>query len=227
MDKTVLIVEDEPRMRTLVSDYLKQEDYKVIEAENGMEALKVFENTKIDLILLDVMMPRLDGLSTCRSIRKKDSRVLIIMLTAKSEESDKLLGYEFGADDYVTKPFSLKVLVAKVNALLKRADINSTQCQSVYEAGSLVVSEPSHTAVLKGEYLELTPKEFDLLVYMLKNRNIALSRETILDNVWGYEYYGDLRTVDTHIKRIRHKLKDEADMISTVRGSGYRLEVKK
>lgn len=227
MEKTILIVEDEFRMRELISDYLRQDGYKVLESDNGMDALEVFEKNKVDLILLDIMLPRMDGFAVCRSVRKKDPRVLIIMLTARSEEYDKLMGYEFGADDYVTKPFSLKVLIAKVNALLKRTQIDEKDAGGLFEVGELIVSELSHNVTLSGEEIELTPKEFDLLVYLLKNKNIVLSREVILNKVWGYNYYGDLRTVDTHIKRIRQKLKEQADMISTVRGSGYKFEVKK
>lgn len=227
MDKTILIVEDEFRMREIISDYLKQEGYMVLEADNGMDALEVFENNKIDLILLDIMLPRLDGFTVCRSIRKKDCRVFIIMLTAKSEEYDKLMGYEFGADDYISKPFSLKVLIAKVNALLKRTQMDSEAAGGIYEAGGIIVNEISHNVTLNGEELEFTPKEFDLLIFLIRNKNIVLSREVILNKVWGYNYYGDLRTVDTHIKRIRQKLKHEADMVSTIRGSGYKFEVKK
>ncbi|MEL7564077.1 MAG: response regulator transcription factor [Dehalobacterium sp.] len=225
MNKRILIVEDEPRMQEIIEDYLQNEGYQTIAANNGVDALELFNNHKVDLILLDVMMPRLDGLSVCRNIRKKDSQVLIIMLTAKSEENDKLLGYEYGADDYVTKPFSLKVLVAKINALLKRASANTNERQEIYEVGRLGVNGLSHTVTLDGENIELTPKEYDLLVYFVRNINIVLSREMILNKVWGYEYYGDLRTVDTHVKRLRQKLGSEGDIITTVRGSGYKLEV--
>lgn len=227
MNKTIIIVEDEPRMQDIIVDYLHAEGYQTIVAGNGVEALELFNKTKADLVLLDVMMPRLDGLSVCRNIRKKDSQVLIIMLTAKSEENDKLLGYEYGADDYVTKPFSLKVLVAKINALLKRADTNISESQEIFEVSRLVVNGLSHTVTLAGETIELTPKEFDLLVYFVRNKNMVLSREIIMNKVWGYEYYGDLRTVDTHVKRLRQKLKSEGNLISTVRGSGYKLEVAK
>lgn len=228
MNKTILIVEDEPRMQDIIADYLQDEGYRVIVAGNGVDALELFKNNQVDLILLDVMMPRLDGLSVCRNIRKKDARVLIIMLTARSAENDKLLGYEYGADDYVTKPFSLKVLVAKINALLKRADAGFQELSpEIHEVGRLVVNELSHSVTLDGENIELTPKEYDLLVYFVRNKNIVLSREMILNKVWGYEYYGDLRTVDTHVKRLRQKLKSKGDIITTVRGSGYKLEVAK
>lgn len=227
MNKRILVVEDEPRMQDIIVDYLQAEGYQTLVAGNGVDAIELFRQDKADLILLDVMMPRLDGLSVCRNIRKKDSQVLIIMLTAKSEENDKLLGYEYGADDYVTKPFSLKVLVAKINALLKRADAHSVEAQEILEVSRLVINELSHTVTLAGESIELTPKEFDLLVYFVRNKNMVLSREIILHKVWGYEYYGDLRTVDTHVKRLRQKLKNDGNLISTVRGSGYKLEVAK
>ncbi len=225
MNKTILIVEDEPRMRDILIDYLHDEEYLVITANDGVEALELFNNHLVDLILLDIMMPKLDGLTVCRQIRKKDSRVLIIMLTAKSEENDKLLGYEYGADDYVTKPFSLKVLVAKINALLKRTEISVQQAQKVQQIGRLFINEPAHTVTLNKETIELTPKEFELLVYFAQNKNIVLSRETIMNKVWGYEYYGDLRNVDSHVKRLRQKIKSEGRFIVTVRGIGYKLEV--
>ncbi|MDO7785892.1 response regulator transcription factor [Desulforamulus aquiferis] len=225
MNKTILIVEDEPRMQDIIADYLQNEGYQTLVANNGVEALELFKKNRVDLILLDVMMPKLDGLSVCRNIRKYNSQVLIIMLTAKSEENDKLLGYEYGADDYVTKPFSLKILVAKINALLKRAGDYLKESPEIHYVGRLVVNELSHTVALANENIELTPKEFELLVYFIRNKNMVLSREIIMNKVWGYEYYGDLRTVDTHVKRLRQKLKSESDIISTVRGIGYKLEV--
>lgn len=227
VNKTILIVEDEPRMQDIIRDYLLAEGYRTLLAADGLEAMQLFQNNKVDLILLDVMMPRLDGLSVCRNIRKKDLQVLIIMLTAKAEENDKLLGYEYGADDYITKPFSLKVLVAKINALLKRAEIGSQEAPEIHEIGPLVVDELSHTVVLAGRSIELTPKEYELLVYFIRNKNRVLSREIILNKVWGYEYYGDLRNVDSHVKRLRQKLQGKGHLISTVRGSGYKLEVEK
>jgi DNA-binding response OmpR family regulator len=233
MDKTILIVEDEFRIRDLITDYLKKDGYKVLQASNGIEALEIFDENQVDLILLDVMMPGLDGLSVCKSIRERHSNVLIIMLTARSEEYDKLLGYEFGADDYVTKPFSPKVLCAKINVLLKRLEITEhnnpaeNNKENIFEIDELIINEVSHSVELYGEQVELTPKEFDLLLYLFKNQNMVLSRDVILNSIWGYDYFGDLRTVDTHIKRLRQKLKDKADIIYTIRGSGYKLEVRK
>lgn len=223
MEKTVLIVEDESRMRELISDYLKREGLNIIEASDGEEALIKFKNEKIDLIILDIMMPKLDGFSVCRTIRKT-SNVYIIILTAKEEEYDKLLGYELGADDYVTKPFSPKVLVAKVKALLKRTEEKSSNIEGVLEIHGISLNELSHSVSVDGEEIELSPKEYDLLLYLMKNQGIVLSRDTLLNKVWGYDYFGDLRTVDTHIKRLRQKLRGRADNISTVRGSGYKLE---
>lgn len=224
MNKTILIVEDEYRMRHLLNDYFKKEGFSIVEAEDGEDALSKF-NEKIDLIVLDIMLPNLDGWTVCKTIRKS-SRVPIIMLTAKSEEDDKLYGYELGADDYMTKPFSPKVLVAKVKALLKRVD-GIDGDDSIIEIGDLKISQDAHEVTNNGEYLNLSPKEFDLLIYLVKNKGIALSREKILDNIWGYDYFGDPRTVDTHIKRLREKLGDNDKYIGTVRGSGYKFEVKK
>lgn len=225
MSKTILLVEDEPRMRTLLNDYLKREDFKILEAENGMKALDIFKTNSIDLIILDIMLPLMDGWSVCNTIRK-NSNVPIIMLTAKSEEDDKLLGYELGADDYVTKPFSPKILVAKVKALLKRAASANQNEKSIFEADGISINELSHEVSINGKNISLSPKEYELLLYLFKNKNIALTREKILDNVWSYDYDGDFRTVDTHIKRLREKLGEKSQIISTVRGSGYKLEVK-
>ena len=224
MDKTVLIVEDESRMRHLISDYLKREGLKILEAENGIQALEIFKREKIDLIILDIMMPLMDGYEVCTNIRAH-SDVLIIMLTAKSEEEDKLLGYGLGADDYQTKPFSPKVLTAKVKALLKREELGDTKPENgITRIDSLEINELSHTVTLSGEKIDLSPKEYDLLLYLAKNHGIVLSRDKLLTNVWGYDFDGDLRTVDTHVKRVRQKLGDKADIITTVRGSGYKLE---
>lgn len=223
MDKTVLIAEDEGRMRELISDYLKREGLNIIEASDGEEALEKFNNEHIDLIILDIMMPKLDGFSVCRTIRKT-SNVYIIILTAKEEEYDKLLGYELGADDYVTKPFSPKVLVAKAKALLKRTDETTSTIEGVTEIKGVLVNELSHSVTVDGEEIDLSPKEYDLLLYLMKNKGIVLSRDTLLNKVWGFDYFGDLRTVDTHIKRLRQKLQNKSDIISTVRGSGYKLE---
>ncbi|QIB27774.1 response regulator transcription factor [Caloranaerobacter azorensis] len=220
----ILIVEDEDRMRRLIRDYLKKEGYTVIEAEDGKLALEKFFNDDIDLVILDIMLPEYDGWTVMREIRKK-SNVPIIILTARSEESDELFGFELGADEYVTKPFSPKVLVARVKALLRRSNIFSEK--DILKIGSLELDLNGHRVFNDGIEIKLTPKEYELLVYMAKNKGKALSRETILNGVWGYDYYGDLRTVDTHIKRLRLKLNGNSDIIETVRGVGYRLEVKK
>lgn len=225
--RTIMIAEDEERMRQLLSDFLKREGLNIIEAENGKTALELFEKHSVDLLILDLMMPLVDGLSVCTGIRKK-SDVPIIMLTAKSEEDDKLLGYELGADDYVTKPFNPRVLVAKVKALLKRTEAGRQETagsgDGMIRLGGLVVNELSHDAYINNEKLHLTPKEYDLLLYFAKNKGIAFSRDKLLNEVWGYDYCGDFRTVDTHIKRLRQKLGEKAGMISTVRGNGYKLE---
>jgi DNA-binding response OmpR family regulator len=226
MNRTVMVVEDEFRVRHLIVGYLKKEGYNVIEAENGKEALDKFRPGKVDLIILDIMMPKLDGIVVCSAIRKV-SKVYIIMLTARSQEEDKLLGYDIGADDYITKPFSPKVLTAKVKALMKRLDDSSDADNGIMEFDDLIINIPSHSVMLEGTNLELSPKEFDLLVYLSKNQGILLSRESLLNAVWGYDYDGDLRTVDTHIKRVRQKFGDRSDFISTIRGSGYKFEVRK
>lgn len=227
--ESVLIVEDESRMRSLIRDYFNKFGYKTFEAENGIEAMKTIKNNKIDLVILDIMMPYMDGFQVCELIRK-ESNIPIIMLTAKSEEEDKLMGYELGADDYVTKPFSPKVLVAKGKALLKRAALASSiekDSNGVFNEDGLLVDSISHKVCIDGEEIQLSPKEYELLLYFIENINIALSRDKILDGVWGIDYYGDLRTVDTHVKRLREKLAQKAYMITTVRGSGYKFEVKK
>lgn len=224
MDRVkILIVEDEDRMRRLIGDYLKKEGYTLIEAENGRLALEKFFNDNIDLVILDIMLPEYDGWTVMREIRK-ESNVPIIILTARSEESDELFGFEFGADEYVTKPFSPKVLVARVKALLRRS--NTFSREDMLKIGSLELDLNGHRVFNNGVEIKLTPKEYELLVYMAKNKGKALSRETLLNGVWGYDYYGDFRTVDTHIKRLRLKLKENSHIIETVRGVGYRLEVK-
>ena len=223
MNKTVLIVEDEIRIRFLVRDYFKKEGFNVLEASDGEEALRIFSENIVDLAILDIMMPKLDGLTVCRNIREV-SNTPIILLTAKSQEEDKLLGYELGADDYMTKPFSPKVLLAKAKALLRRT--GTLNDKNILDFNGLTINKLSHEVKLNGEELLLTPKEYDLLIYISSNEGIALSRDRILDNVWGYDYFGDIRTVDTNIKRLREKLLDKANYIATVRGSGYKFEVK-
>lgn len=221
--KKILIVEDEERMRRLIGDYLKREGFKIIEAEDGKQALEFFKSENVDLIILDIMLPEYDGWTVCREIRKS-SKVPIIMLTARSEESDELFGFELGADEYVTKPFSPKILVARVNALLRRTN---TITENIVSTEGIVIDQIGHRVLINGNEVEMSPKEYELLDFMTKNTGQALTREQILDKVWGYDYYGDFRTVDTHIKRLRIKLGEKSNLIQTVRGIGYRFEVKK
>jgi two-component system response regulator ResD len=223
MRKSILIVEDELRIRFLLRDYLMKEDFNVFEASNGEEGLFIFSTQKVDLVLLDIMMPVMDGLTMLEKLREV-STVPVILLTAKGEEEDKLQGYDFGADDYMTKPFSPKVLIAKVKALLKRTreDLDS----SSQDFNGLTINKLSHEVRIDGKEIVLSPKEYELLVYLITNENIALTRDNILDNVWGIDYYGDIRTVDTNVKRLREKLLDKASFIITVRGSGYKFEAK-
>lgn len=225
MSKTIMIVEDEERLRKLVKAYIVKSGYECVEAENGIEAIKKFKEFKIDLMILDIMMPYMDGWTVCTNIRK-GSDVPIIILTAKSEEDDKLLGYELGADDYVTKPFSPKVLMAKIKALLKRITIEGNNTDGIYKYDGLIINELSHEVKVNENTINLSPKEYDLLIYFAKNKGISLSRDKILDKVWGFDYFGGLRTVDTNVKRLREKLGDKSPYIVTVRGSGYKFEVK-
>ena len=224
MNKTVLRVEDERRLREIVSDYFRNEGFEVIEAEDGKKALELFAEHEIDLIMLDIMLPEIDGWSVCRRIRK-ESAVPIIMLTARSDEDDTLLGFELGADEYVTKPFSPKVLVARAKTLLKRADgaVGVAEENAMSLAG-IEVNRLSRTVLVDGEEIILTHKEFELLVYLMENKGIVLSRQHLLDQLWGYDYYGDDRTVDTHIKKLRNKLGDKAKHIGTVIRVGYKFE---
>ena len=224
MNKTVLLVEDERRLREIVSDYFRNEGFEVIEAEDGKKALELFAEHEIDLIMLDIMLPEIDGWSVCRRIRK-ESAVPIIMLTARSDEDDTLLGFELGADEYVTKPFSPKVLVARAKTLLKRADgaVGVAEENAMSLAG-IEVNRLSRTVLVDGEEIILTHKEFELLVYLMENKGIVLSRQHLLDQLWGYDYHGDDRTVDTHIKKLRNKLGDKAKHIGTVIRVGYKFE---
>ena len=217
----ILVVDDESRMRKLVKDFLVKKDYVVIEAADGEEALDIFyEQNDINMILLDVMMPKLDGWQVCREIRK-ESKVPIIMLTAKSEEQDELLGFELGVDEYITKPFNPKILVARVDAILRRT--NSLDMESSLVAGNIEVDKAAHVVKVCGEIVELSYKEFELLLYFIENQGIALSREKILNNVWNYDYFGDARTIDTHVKKLRAKLGPDADYIKTIWGMGYKF----
>ena len=218
----ILVVDDEERMRTLVRDFLARRGFSVLEASDGMEAVDIcFEQKDIALIIMDVMMPRMDGWDAVREIRKY-STVPIIMLTAKSDESDELTGFELGVDEYIRKPFSPKVLVARVEAILRRSkDVGK---QDVLEVGGITVDKSAHEVFVDGERIELSYKEFELLVYFIENKGVALSREKILSSVWNYDYFGDARTIDTHVKKLRSKLLDKGDMIRTVWGVGYKFE---
>ena len=218
----ILVVDDESRMRKLVKDFLQREGYSVLEAGDGMEAMDIFYEQKIDLVILDVMMPRMDGWQTCREIRR-DSTVPIIMLTARSEERDELQGCELGVDEYISKPFSPKILVARVGALLKR--IYGTDAEEKMEAGGIELDKAAHQVQVDGKSIDLSYKEFELLTYFLENQGIALSREKILNKVWNYDYFGDARTIDTHVKKLRNKLGDKGNYIKTIWGMGYKFEV--
>lgn len=219
----ILVVDDESRMRKLVRDFLVRQDYEVIEAGDGEEALDVFYATKdIALIILDVMMPRLTGWDVCREIRE-NSKVPIIMLTAKGEESDELQGFELGVDEYISKPFSPKILVARVEAILRRA--NKLNRDENIEVGGIVINQQAHMVTVDGKQVDLSYKEFELLSYFIENNGIALSREKILNHVWNYDYYGDARTIDTHVKKLRSKLGAKGDYIKTIWGMGYKFEV--
>ena len=220
----ILIVDDEQRMRKLIKDFLAQKGYKTIEAEDGEKALEIFEENqnKINLILLDVMMPKQDGWSVLRTIRQ-NSNVPVIMLTARGEEQDELFGFELGVDEYISKPFSPKILVARVEAILKRVQGPTKQ---VKDYGGIVLDQDARTVKVDGKETELSLREYELLKYLLENENIALSRDKILNNVWNYDYYGDSRTIDSHIKKIRHKLGKKGKYIQTMRGVGYKFEVK-
>lgn len=223
MKDTILIAEDEIRIRLLLRDYLVKENFNVIETKDGAEAIDAFTNHSVTLIILDVMMPKYDGFQVAKFVRENSS-VPIIMLTAKAEEEDKLRGYDLGIDDYITKPFSPKVLVAKIKALLKRTVTEKDAAQ--VDLNGLVINKLSHDVKVNNETINLSPKEYELLIYLMENNGIALSRDKILDNVWGLDYFGDIRTVDTNIKRLREKLQDKSNYITTVRGSGYKFEVK-
>ena len=223
-DITILIVDDESRMRKLIKDFLTQKGYSTLEAADGEEALKVFEENQnhIKLILLDVMMPKLDGWSVLRQIRQT-SKVPIIMLTARGEEQDELFGFELGVDEYISKPFSPKILVARVEAVLKRTMGDKKE---VKDYGGITIDPEGRTVKVDGKQVDMSLREYELLKYLVDNENIALSRDKILNNVWNYDYYGDSRTIDSHIKKIRHKLGKKGKYIETMRGVGYKFEVK-
>ena len=219
----VLVVDDESRMRKLVRDFLVKKDFIVLEAEDGAQAVDIFFSTKdISLIILDVMMPKMDGWQVCREIREM-SDVQIIMLTAKSDERDELLGFDLGVDEYISKPFSPKILVARVEAILRRTGQDAGN--DILSAGGIVIDKSAHQASVDGKPMELSFKEFELLTYFLENEGIALSREKILNSVWNYDYFGDARTIDTHVKKLRSKMGEKGEYIKTVWGMGYKFEV--
>ena len=218
----VMVVDDESRMRKLVKDFLVKKNFEVVEAENGVEAIDLFfEHKNIDLVILDVMMPKMDGWEVCREIRSY-SKVPIIMLTARADEQDELLGFELGVDEYISKPFSPKILVARVLAILRRANASA---EDVIEYGGISLNRSAHEVIIDGEKVDLSFKEFELLAYFMENKDIALSRERILNHVWDYDYFGDARTIDTHVKKLRSKMGKYGSYIKTIWGMGYKFEV--
>ena len=222
-ENTILVVDDEQRMRKLVRDFLTKKDFQVLEAADGEEAIDIFmENKDIALVILDVMMPKMDGWQTCREIRQY-SQVPIIMLTARGEETDELRGFELGVDEYISKPFSPKILVARAQAVLRRSC--AAEMDEALEAGGIEIDKSAHQVRIDGKELELSYKEFELLTYFVENKGVALSREKILNNVWNYDYFGDARTIDTHVKKLRSKLGEKGNYIKTIWGMGYKFEV--
>lgn len=224
MDKIkILVVDDESRMRKLVKDFLMRQDYEVFEAGDGEEALDIFYREKnIALIILDVMMPRMNGWDVCREVRET-SKIPIIMLTAKGDESDELNGFELGVDEYISKPFSPKILVARVGAILRRSGKVQDEGENL-DMGGIIIDKTAHIVTVDGERVDLSFKEFELLVYFMENAGIALSREKILNHVWNYDYFGDARTIDTHVKKLRAKIGSKGDCIKTIWGMGYKFE---
>lgn len=217
----ILVVDDEQRMRKLVRDFLVKKDYVVLEAADGEEAVDIFFSEKnIDLIILDIMMPKMDGWAVCREIRNY-SKVPIVMLTAKTSEKDELMGFELGVDEYISKPFSPKVLVARVDAILRRSGLGLDE---TVEVNGIKIDKSAHEVIIDGKTVSLSFKEFELLSYFIDNKGIALSREKILNNVWNYDYYGDARTIDTHVKKLRSKMGDKGNCIKTIWGMGYKFE---
>lgn len=219
----ILVVDDESRMRKLVKDFLTKNNYEVLEAEDGAQALDVFFREKdISLILLDVMMPKMDGYQVCKEIREY-SKVPIIMLTAKADEQDELKGFQYGVDEYITKPFSPKIMVARVEAVLRRT--GSGTSEELLQVGQITIDKTAHIVTIGEKQIDLSYKEFELLTYFLENKGIALSREKILDHVWNYDYFGDARTIDTHVKKLRSKMGEQGNCIKTIWGMGYKFEV--
>ena len=217
----ILVCDDEALIRNVIKEYLTLENYEVLEAENGLEAIDIIQENDVDLVVMDIMMPKMDGYQAVREIKKiKD--VPFIMLSARNEEFDKLIGFDIGIDDYVTKPFSPKELIARIKAVTKRTKGE----EATYRYETLVLDDLAHEVTIDGEAVVLTPKEYDLLKYFMQNKNIALSRDTILSNIWGYDFYGDERTVDTHVKTLRNNLGRYRDSIKTVRGMGYKFDAK-
>ena len=225
MEESILVVDDEERMRKLIKDFLTNKGYHILEAEDGEKALEIYQEnkSKIMLVLLDVMMPKLDGWSVLRQIRQENKELPIIMLTARGEEQDELFGFELGVDEYISKPFSPKILVARVEAILKRTGKNEKE---IKDLGGIQIDKEGRTVSVDGKPIELSLREYELLLYLVQNENIALSRDKILNNVWNYDYYGDTITIDSHVKKIRHKLGKKGKYIKTIRGIGYKFEVK-
>ena len=218
----ILVVDDEQGIREVIKEYCLLENYQVIEAENGLQAIEMVKTNDIDIIVLDIMMPKLDGYSALKEI-KKIKNVPVILLSARKEEFDKLMGFEYGTDDYLTKPFSPRELIARIKAILKRTNNETDK----YVIDTLEVDFKGHTLSIDNNEIKITPKEFELLTYFIKNSNVALSREQLLNKIWGYDFYGDYRTIDTHIKMLRNNLKQYRNLIVTVRGMGYKFEIKK
>ena len=218
----ILVVDDEQGIREVIKEYCLLENYQVIEAENGLQAIEMVKTNDIDIIVLDIMMPKLDGYSALKEI-KKIKNVPVILLSARKEEFDKLMGFEYGTDDYLTKPFSPRELIARIKAILKRTNNETDK----YVIDTLEVDFKGHTLSIDNNEIKITPKEFELLTYFKKNPNVALSREQLLNKIWGYDFYGDYRTIDTHIKMLRNNLKQYRNLIVTVRGMGYKFEIKK
>ena len=225
MEESILVVDDEERMRKLIKDFLTNKGYHILEAEDGEKALEIYQENKLKimLVLLDVMMPKLDGWSVLRQIRQENKELPIIMLTARGEEQDELFGFELGVDEYISKPFSPKILLARVEAILKRTGKNEKE---IKDLGGIQIDKEGRTVSVDGKPIELSLREYELLLYLVQNENIALSRDKILNNVWNYDYYGDTRTIDSHVKKIRHKLGKKGKYIKTIRGIGYKFEVK-